>query len=432
MKKTFLGVTVAAVAIGSVFFFLNNKPKVMAVPIATPISYFLFLSDLHLNQNAPTSNYGCDTGTDLWKKFLQKITSIVDSTNPPSFVILTGDMPAHLGGSRNLCGGLGCVSSGGLETHRSNDSMVLAAIRQLMSSRKIPFLYVPGNNDGLAGDYSSFADFQNQTPLSLSASSTNPYPGLNTNGIGQKIPCMISNPDSTMGYYSAMPIAGLRIIAMNTVMYSSNFYTADGTQRGTDRLKQMLWLGSQLQEANTNNERVYIAMHIPPGIDAFGGGYMWETDTTNPIVWQDMFLRLVSKYQTNIAGVLYGHTHMDELRRLKDSATGKTTAIAISCPGVTPYFCNNPGFKTVSFRDTDKALMNFVTYYTQPNMATWGNATYTFNRTYGKQSSTSMFDFLSKLNLDTLVKKMRPIYLVRSKPGGQSIKRGVEVSVVRK
>jgi len=430
MKKTILVVTAATITFGSVFFFLNKKPIVSAVPAASPTSYFLFLSDLHLNKNAPTSNYGCDTGNDLWKKFLDKVTNIVDSTNPPSFVILTGDMPAHIGGSYNLCGGPGCVSSGDLIAHRSNDSLVLAAIRKLMSSRKIPFLYIPGNNDGLAGDYASFADFQNQTPLSLSVNRANPYPGLNTNGIGQQIPCLVSNPDSTMGYYSAMPIAGLRVIAMNTVMYSSNFYTADGTQKSSDRLKQLLWLDSQLKEANTNNERVYIAMHIPPGIDAFGGGYMW--DTTGSVIWQNMFLNLVSKYQTNIAGILYGHTHMDELRRLKDSATGKTTAIAISCPGVTPYFCNNPGFKTVSYRDTDKAFMNFITYYTQPNLPTWGTSKYTFNQTYGNRTNSSMFDYLQNLNLDTIVKKMRPIYLVKSKPGGSSIKRGIEVVVVRK
>jgi hypothetical protein len=61
----------------------------------TKQSYFLFISDIHLDISQKNTDSTTDTGMDLWNAFKIKIDSILGSSNPPSFVLCTGDLPAH-------------------------------------------------------------------------------------------------------------------------------------------------------------------------------------------------------------------------------------------------------------------------------------------------------------------------------------------------
>lgn len=62
------------------------------------------------------------------------------------------------------------------------------------------------------------------------------------------------------------------------------------------------------------------------------------TDATNwaklpaSNAWNNQFLQIVSDYQKTIAGVLYGHTHMDELRRLYDPSGKKLLKLLLVVP----------------------------------------------------------------------------------------------------
>jgi sphingomyelin phosphodiesterase acid-like 3 len=383
---------------------------------------FLFLSDIHLNTTSDSTVYGDDTGMDLWANFLGKADSVLGGDNAPKFVVYTGDLPAHY-----PCDPSCYLPPDERATHNQNLTIILTGLRNLTSKYKVPFFYVPGNNDGLAGDYYSFADSLQQTCFSLVPDSTNPYPALNINQGAIQAPCMISNPHPNMGYYSARPVKGLRLISLNTVMFVSNFQTADGTNQLADGNAQMAWLAAQLAEAKAKNEKIYIAMHVPPGTNAYSGNSMWVKLPGQKLSWLNTFLSLTTKYQQTIAGILYGHTHMDEVRRLYDPTGKRITEVAISCPGVTPQHNNNPGFKTVTYDAISKELMDFTTYYTTPTSTSWGNNTYNFNSTFGSTPGKSIYQQLSNMELTNITKSLNNIFTVKNGPAGYNIQTGIDV-----
>lgn len=391
-------------------------------------SQFLFISDIHLNTLSDTTDYNLDTGTGLWKIFLTKVDSILGGANAPSFAVYTGDLPGHYS-----CASDCYLEPGSRESHNRDLTTILKGLRELFTRHHTPFFYVPGNNDALAGDYYSFADKQNMTPFSLVPDSMNPYPALNVNQTGNTAPCMVSNSHPTMGYYSARPVDGLRLIGLNTVMYSKNFIAVDGTNQTDDGNAQMEWLGTELKDARDKGEKVLITMHIPPGNDAYKYGKnpanasMWVRNTGPGVSWENRFLSLIDQYQNSVSGILYGHTHMDEIRRLYDSTGNQVTAVAISCPGVTPQHNNNPGFKLVLFDKINKELIDFTTFYTLPSAVAWGNLTYSFNNQFGFPLGQSLYKNVRSSSLSDLSRKMSRIYTVMHGQVKYDIAPGIEV-----
>ena len=383
---------------------------------------FLFLSDVHINTTSKTTVYGGDTGEDLWAAFLHKADTILRGKESPSFIIYTGDLPAHYSCST------GCYLPPASRTgHNNNIDTILSALHRLADKYHKPLFYLPGNNDALAGDYYSFADEQQQTPLSLEPASPYFFPKAMGNNNSTAAPCMVSAPHPTMGYYSACPVKGLRLVALNTVIFNANFTAVDGTTQQRDGNIQMIWLAAQLADAEAKKEKVYIAMHIPPGTDAYGGKSMWVQLPGNKTNWLNSFLNLTDRYKATIAGILYGHTHMDEVRRLYDSTGTHITAVAISCPGVTPQHYNNPGFKTVQYDPENMQLLDFTTYYTHPGQQYWGDSTYSFSQAYGRLPGMTIYGRLSNMPLQNVSNGMNRIFTVKNGAATYNITSGIEV-----
>jgi 3',5'-cyclic AMP phosphodiesterase CpdA len=369
---------------------------------------FLFISDIHLSTTTLHTTYGEDTGMDLWKRFLAKVDSLLSAEKSLQFIVCTGDLPEHYN-----CKPPCYLPDSSRTNHNKNIATVLEGLKRLSKKHHKPLFYVPGNNDPLAGDYYSFADEKQQTPLSL-------VEGINSKKI-------ISNPNPTMGFYAAKPVKGLRLISLNTIIYSKKFIPVDGTNQQTDGDKQLNWLAQQLAEAETKKEKVYIAMHIPPGYDAYSSKPMWAQSSTSNNYWVNKFLSLTTRYQKNIETILFGHTHMEELRMLYDSTGVNVTTLAISSPGVTPQHNNNPGFKIVYYNKKDKALTNFTTYYTLPVQQFWGDSSYNFNQTFNKPASTSIIQYLKNNSLHTISASLENIYTVKNGNPSYKIENGIQV-----
>ena len=83
-------------------------------------------------------------------------------------------------------------------------------------------------------------------------------------------------------------------------------------------------LSTELVAARLSGEKVLIIMHIPPGKNAYAVAHnrtptqMWAQLPLPNNNWMHQFLTLMKQYQSEITGILYGHTHMDEVRRLYD------------------------------------------------------------------------------------------------------------------
>lgn len=365
-------------------------------PLVKNSSYFLFLSDIHLDASRNRTDSTQDTGLDLWHNCITKLDSIVCSPNPPEFVICTGDLPAHY-----KCNTSCFLAGGKLAAHNKNIRTVLSDLRKLVAKNGIPLFYIPGNNDPIAGDYYSFANQNKQTLFSLVDESHLAFPALNVSE--DNLAHIVSMPDTTMGYYSAMVINGLRVIALNSNIFAKKYHSVDGISQIKAGNTEMNWLSEQLNDAQRKGEKVYIAMHIPPGKD-------WASLPTKKNLWLNSFLSLSDKYQATIAGIFYGHTHMDELRLLYDSTGENMTQVAISCPGVTPIHGNNPAFKLVNFNQKTLMPINFTTYYSNAGATSWGNKAYQFSTIFHTNPKKAIYESLKAMPVLEINKDMNLIY----------------------
>jgi len=364
---------------------------------------FLLISDIHLDTETPDTKPWQDPGMDLWKAFQQKAAEVAKQKDV-QFILYLGDLSAHY-----TCLGDCYLAPGERSKHNEDISVALTGLHNIAARANKPIFYLPGNNDAISGNYYSFGDENGQTPISLAQATPFFFPAIVPSNADTP-PCIVSNPHPTAGYYSAWPVWGVRLIALNTVIYSPNFQARNGSSQIFLGDEQMTWLAGQLKEATAKKEKVYLAMHIPPGLD-YKKNPMW----THIQPWERQLLALCTKYQSTIAGVLFSHTHMDEIRRLYDT-TGKYVAeVAIAAPGVSPNHKTNPAIKTVTYDAKSKELLNFTTYYTK-SYTTWGTDSYTFSETYKTTPKQTIYDAIKAMPLDTLKKRMQPVYSVKNNP----------------
>jgi len=364
---------------------------------------FLLISDIHLDTETPATQPYQDPGMDLWKAAQQKATEVAKQSDV-QFILCLGDLPAHYS-----CMGSCYLAPGKRFKHNEDISQALAGLHGIAAKAGKPLFYIPGNNDAIAGNYYSFADERGQTPISLAQANPYFFPAIVPSNADTP-PCIVSNPHPTAGYYSAWPVKGIRLIALNTVIYSPKFEAVDGNSQMTLGDEQMTWLAAQLKEAEANKEKVYIAMHIPPGLD-YKKNPMWA----NSMPWERQLLSLCTQYQSIIAGILFGHTHMDEIRRLYDSTGKQITEVAISAPGISPNHKTNPAIKKVTYDAKSKELLDFTTYYTRSYIS-WGNDAYTFSTTYKPKPRQTIYQAIKAMPIDTLKKRMQLIYNIKNNP----------------
>lgn len=325
----------------------SGARPLIAVQGAQPGS-FLTLSDVHYDGNsADIWGQGQETSAILWTRAQAEAKGIV-AADDPGFILYLGDLPAH----------------GQTEAARETQfKAVLDGLQGLVAGTKKRLLFLPGNNDSDGEDYCAFTT-GGATPFDAA---TNPaaWPVINAQP-GD----IIDASQLARGFYSAYPLGqpapgapavALRLLALNTVIFNPNYGTFQGTScvdaatRQADANAQIEWLYAQLTDAALKKEKVIVAMHVPPGIDGYGGGANWDPARTytgnapgltrytgRPV--QDVYLALVAAFSKQIVGTLSSHTHLNDLRRLRD-CNGNVTELDLSIPAVTTDHGSNPAMK---------------------------------------------------------------------------------------
>ena len=392
---------------------------------------YLHLSDIHLDLSGQSS----DTDPQLWSITKAKLASILGGNEAPKFVLYTGDLPGHYDCHGAIC----ALTPQQVPAHNANIKTVLADLHGLVADSGIPLLYMPGNNDSLAGDYFSFTDKGGKTPLSLVVGDH--YPAVNASKPCGEAPCMVSDPHPEFGFYSARPIEGLRVLALNSIILGRRYHAVDGTSQLDAGNLQMDWLAQELAGLQTD-EKVLLAMHIPPGNDSYAVSHgsketwMWSRHPKgvgdhirgHTRHWLDQFLDLLFLHREAVIGLAYGHTHMDELRRLH-GRKGEITEVAVSAPGITTNHGNNPGFKTVTYDPKSKELLDFVTYYTKRGNASWGDEEYTFSDLFDCAGETLLTCLRSETygSTQAVSHVMDEFFTVMNGPPTHAIASGIEV-----
>jgi sphingomyelin phosphodiesterase acid-like 3 len=382
----------------------GGEPDSCAAPEG---SWYLHISDIHLGATVETQQPGGDTSVPLWNATKAELIEHLSGPNPPAFILFTGDLPDH--------------SPDRGDEHTANIQTVLADLKSIAGS--IPLLFMPGNNDSLDWDYATFTSTAGQTPLSVSN-----WAGPTVN--------VAAHGDPEQGYYAAVPVAGLRVIALNTVIFSASYPCSHQaptpgnckSEQDGEADRQLAWVKTELEAAAKAGEKVMLAMHIPPGVDAYQSPtLMWKEQQ-----WQDQLLALIAASASEVVGLAFGHTHFDELRRLYNDA-GELEIIALSAPGITPGHGNNPGFKAVAydanFRPTD--VLTWYATASDPNAPVYGYAPdgcYHYREVFGCEGQ-DLRACLGTPEVCTLAETMDTIYTVKNGAPTYSIATGIDVRV---
>ncbi|GAA5820840.1 hypothetical protein JCM11251_001839 [Rhodosporidiobolus azoricus] len=158
------------------------------------------------------------------------------------------------------------------------------------------------------------------------------------------------------GCYSRVhPGTNLRIISLNTnYWYKQNFWAYDSNTMSWDSNGIIMWLASELDEAEKAGQRAWIIGHMPPG----------KADMLRD---QSNYINQVfQRYHNTIAAQFYGHSHADEFEvgysdyelRSAEVANG----ISFIAGSLTPTG-GNPVFRVYDVDPDTYEIMDFTPYY---------------------------------------------------------------------
>jgi len=232
-----------------------------------------------------------------------------------------------------------------------------------------------GNNDSYGNDYSSVPKGQFFHDMAQE------WSGVIKNKTNQTA---FQHQFTAGGYYAVNLNASMRLIMLNTVLFSNKVRGSAITQAANDELN---WLHNELMAAKENNQHVILGMHIPEGIDVYSSLHIKLFTLVE--FWQAAFAERfdaeLQQFSAQITGIFAGHLHADwfQIRRFDNFHE----IPILGTPAISPIFGNNPGFKIYSY-DDHAAINDFVTYYYPLTNDDGWKEEYRFNHTYQPKCKT--------------------------------------------
>lgn len=313
--------------------------------------------------------YGADTNYHLFKLAL---SSIQKNLTGCRVVVFSGDLLGH--GIAQLY-----TQNGGNNTQASingfinkTTAFVTQQIRACVGD--LPVIFAVGNCDSYTG-YGPDSTFLSGTVDSF-------YTQL-LNGVADRQE--FTTTFEAGGYYSVdLFDKRLKVIGLNTIMCAGLILE----DYSTEVAAQFAWFDAQLASARRLNQKVWLVMHVPPGIYLGGTNDSTGQLSSVAMMWyddyQDSFLEILSRYPGRVSFLLAGHTHMDEYRILTSEHVVEVT------PGISPVFNNDPAYKvftveTASFAAVDYQSIKYSLATAPPAFV----ENYTFTESYSLSSCSS-------------------------------------------
>ena len=313
------------------------------------------------------SAYGSDVNDPLLRSALAAMKKELPA---PAFILISGDFLAH--GFDKTYQQYATDKSPPAYTAFVTKTIAYVAAAFAGTYPGVPIYPTLGNNDSDCGDYAVapngafLANFRDVwKPLVRSRSFDRRFP--------------------TGGYYHAdvSSLDDVRIIALNTNFFSTNYKNPCGTAGPDPAARQLAWFDAELRLARDEGKRVWLLFHIPPGMDVYDTEKWGGTcpDVKAETFWKDeyqqQYLKITAAHRRTIAGSFAGHTHQDEFR----FATGDFIHIT---PSVTPVFGNNPAFEVLEVM-RDGRVVDYTAYHL-PNITLPWVMEYAFGEAYAKRA----------------------------------------------
>lgn len=336
---------------------------------------------LPINGSYPWGRLNCDPPMSLLRSMAQSIRNVSKQT-PPAFILFTGDAPSH---------SLSC---------QHHAARAIELVVQLMSqefSDVAPVYPMMGNNDY----------FPNYNVSLLPNNNWQVYIGSMYKRWG-----MLSGEQLKTfrrgGYYSVSPKPGLKVLVLNTVVWSHKVldwgrspkvvidasqvtnqsaylgpdapfpdaanndgwaWNAQNVQKGVflrcgdrppDPYGQLAWARRELEQSRALGQRVLVAGHVPPGNKVGENNFC--------TMYNDAMIQLARDFADTIEVQLYGDHSTDEFRMFWSEGTDGQEPHAISSvlvsAGVTPRKHCNPSWRMFDV-SADHHVMDFTQYFFQ-------------------------------------------------------------------
>jgi hypothetical protein len=311
------------------------------------------------------STYGSDINAPLFRSAVAEMKKQIPS---PAFVLISGDFLAHKFDERYQQ----YATDKSPAAYTAFVTKTIAYVAQAFANAYpgVPIYPTLGNNDSDCGDYAIAPD-----SVFLANVRDVWKPLVRSRSFDRRFP--------TGGYYHAdVPsLKNVRIIALNTNFFSSNYKNSCGKPGPDPGLRQLEWLDAELRLARREGKRVWLLFHIPPGIDVYdsaeygGACPAVKVQTFWKDEYQQKYLAITAAHRSTILGSFAGHTHQDEFR----FASGDFIHIT---PSVTPVFGNNPSFEIVEV--SPRGEITDYTAHHLPNVTLPWAREYSFDEAYGK------------------------------------------------
>lgn len=191
------------------------------------------------------------------------------------------------------------------------------------------------------------------------------------------------------------------MIVLNGVVFDGSKYNKT-PQYIADQ--ELVWLSQELQDAANLNDYVLIASHIPSGNNLFDSASYWRAANTAS------FHELLSKYKNNIIGVLFGYTHLEELKVLRNTK-GEEVGAEISTAALSTGHGNAPAIKTFYLNKTTEEEQWSISNYTTFNFSPTSGGDFSLSKLYdfvnyycpaSKQNVKNIFQCLAYVTPSTM------------------------------
>lgn len=320
---------------------------------------WLVLSDIHLDpfdRDEYPARVGSDTNLALFDRAIVQMRHFVPN---PSVVLLPGDFLAHGFPEKVRTGApASTVADAALQTMRH----VASSLGKIYPHAH--FAIAMGNNDASCGDYRSDAGDQYLRRLAHVWE-----PLVDRDG---------SAPDfvrsfSAGGYYAAeLPVRGLRLLVLNTVVMSSQYRGNCEIAMPGVAANELTWLRTELEATRADTANV-VMMHIPPGYDPvstqYAHGFLaWSflKDADNA-----KLLKLLANKSGRVRYAIAGHLHKVDFR-----LNGGVPILIFS--SLSPVYRNNPAFFTMHVA-ADGSIDDIDTYAYDEWSGDWADGPRSFD-----------------------------------------------------
>jgi sphingomyelin phosphodiesterase acid-like 3 len=337
-------------------------------------------------QDFETLRMGCKLrGIDTpYSLFASAIQAIHRDGAEARFITISGDMLAH---------SFGCMFTMTQPNATPEQYMVFTAktieyeVLQLRHAVPgAPLYFALGNNDSECGDYR----------LDTATDWFRTLAKVAEDGVGHTWDRAATDSFQQGGYYSVEmphPLKKTRMIVVNDMYLAGGYRSCKGEVNGVPGKSQMSWLQTQLDDARTHHERVWVIAHIPPGVSPYATFQQQKNkmDMCKPdgkpasFMPSDILGDTIARYGDVVKLSIFGHTHVDEMKVL-DGENGGVPVKNVS--SLTAIGGNYPSFTIAQMSIATGELLDYtVVSSPDPQGSNWAKE-YTFSEEYGRKGFT--------------------------------------------